>query len=303
MEVVKLFFGNEAARIFVINASACALLWVIFTRLEGVLQPDTRLSIARWVRGTATDAASPSWSMLFVQLFDRVFTDRHLSWRCFWRSCLASFGAALVMAVVAIAANDGFLRSAALPGSVLVQAPLFVGVALFGASVINLVPDYLSLLETRWVLRYLTKTDRAIATGLSLVADAVLTFLIFIVWAVLLTTLMGGWQDDPTAFDVGEQLSILWCVVGMPWGACAGDEDSIFLGIYLYTTFVTSLWIWLHLAAKLATRLMLGIRFARGFIDRHLQLEEKPFTVMAVALSVVVTAIIWPVYAIYSLIA
>ena len=39
----------------------------------------------------------PNWPSMFVALFDRVFTEKHLSWRCFRRSSVASVATVLVI--------------------------------------------------------------------------------------------------------------------------------------------------------------------------------------------------------------
>ena len=207
------------------------------------------------------------------------------------------------MAAIAISFNPGFLEAAfdEQPGSLFVQVPQFLLVALFGAALINLIPDYLSLLETRLVLHYLSKTRSRFATLVSLVTDAIITFAIFIVWALVIGYLTGNWNDDVLSFE-GDDLRALWCVIRMPLGACAGDQDSIFLAIYLYTTFITSLWIWLHLAAGAAARVSIGITLSRKFLGRYFDLEVRPLSVMAVALSAFATAMIWPIYAVYALI-
>jgi hypothetical protein len=73
------------------------IVWKFFERVEAVLTENTKLEIARWLRvrnietGLIADNAL-TWPETLAKVFDRVFGTKHLSWKCFWRSCAFSFG-------------------------------------------------------------------------------------------------------------------------------------------------------------------------------------------------------------------
>src|SRR4029453_729811 len=68
----------------------------LFTHAENVASPDLKLRITRWVKNVEPRRAS-NWPSTFAQMFDHVFGSRHLTWRCFWRSCLASLAAVAIL--------------------------------------------------------------------------------------------------------------------------------------------------------------------------------------------------------------
>ena len=63
----------------------------IFELMENTANPSAKRSAADWIKSIAakstsqTIVESPRW---FIEAFDRIFGDRHLTWRCFLRSCV-----------------------------------------------------------------------------------------------------------------------------------------------------------------------------------------------------------------------
>src|SRR5229473_3248256 len=83
-----------------------------FERVEAVLNEDTKLEIAVWLLGVKTAEKVQGWPDTFAKVFDRVFGTKHLSWKCFGRSCLASYAIAIlsifISAIVTIARTFGW---------------------------------------------------------------------------------------------------------------------------------------------------------------------------------------------------
>ena len=94
-EVVSAFGSYWAFTLVVIGGFYGALVWL--DKREH-LSADARESVALWLLG----AHESSWATQFCRLFDSVFSDRHLSWRCFYRSALASVILLLNMTIVTI---------------------------------------------------------------------------------------------------------------------------------------------------------------------------------------------------------
>src|SRR5258708_4253199 len=123
-----------------------------FYAVEEVLTADTKKNIADWLRRLDTSRTSPNWPQTFTHVFDRIFGTKHMSWRCFWRSCLASTVVFVLFSVVQMLTSD------------LMDAPLGVLVGVLGFLILiaipvgilcNVLPDYVSLLETRLMLKYM----------------------------------------------------------------------------------------------------------------------------------------------------
>ena len=115
------------------------------------LNEDTKLEIAVWLLGVEVGKRVEPWPDTFAKLFDRVFGKRHLSWTCFYRSCLASYSVfAVVMTSLIVSQRKNGLPT-------LDNILLFMLLGLIG----NVVPDYFSLLESRLCLNWMKHTRKA----------------------------------------------------------------------------------------------------------------------------------------------
>src|SRR5437879_4993879 len=131
------------------------IVWKFFERVEALLTDNTKLEIAVWLVGREPIGPRVEpWPVVFVSIFDRVFGHKHLTLRCFARSAMASFASigltVLVSYFVAPKHWQIILTMAR------TQFLPIVGIAVLA----NIVPDFLSLLETRWVLGNLSKASR-----------------------------------------------------------------------------------------------------------------------------------------------
>jgi len=194
-----------------------------------------------------------TWTRQFCTLFDAVFGERHLSWRCFWRSSLVSVTAVMVLyvlfsqilGVISIRADD--------------KLPLWQ-VLLVGAA-INIVPDYLSLFETRWLLKKFENVQSFWGQLMVLIADAI--FSGAIIWgSISLFRVLHG--DAP--------LSVVEVIAAF----------SIY-ALFFYSTFVTSLWAWLYCLSTWLMRI-----FSRSYLKDLMNTEHEPVTQVTFVSSVII---------------
>src|ERR1039458_1891494 len=66
------------------------IVWKFFERVEAVLTDQTKLEIAVWLVGVKVGQKIEPWPETFAKVLDRVFGKKHLSWKCFGTSCLAT---------------------------------------------------------------------------------------------------------------------------------------------------------------------------------------------------------------------
>jgi len=165
-------------------ATATGGLWFLFDKAEKTLGEGSRLRVVDWVRGQRIGTALESIPAQFAWLFDRVFGERHLSARCFLASsaaslvsvavvCAAWFALAWPMESVVYAADHEVFRltyDVTITG--LIQKGGFV---LALGLLFNVVPDFVSLLETRLVLRWMGRTGSVLRF---IALDLVLTTLV-----------------------------------------------------------------------------------------------------------------------------
>ncbi len=193
-----------------------------------------------------------TWSHHFCNLFDAVFGERHLSWHCFWRSSLASI-CSVVLLYLLFSEVLGIFGSRAL-------GQLNLWQALFFGTLINIIPDYLSLLETRWLLKRFERVTSFSGQLAVLVSDALFTGTI-IVLSINGALLLIPYSIYPTSGPLGaiEMLALF----------------SIF-SLFFYSTFATSVWAWIYCISTWSMRL-----FSRTPLRSILDIDTKPVEQLA----------------------
>lgn len=144
----------------------------------GDVSPEVREAASRWLLGLNPAEAVAAWTDAFASGFDRIFGERHLSWTCFRRSCLASLlSVAVVMLVWGALEPREFRRvfDASAGFGVLLVALIFPVLT----AGLNFLPDYLSLLETRWAIQRMRAGGSPVAyLPLDFVATAMIAAMI-----------------------------------------------------------------------------------------------------------------------------
>ena len=156
------------------------------------------------------------------------------------------------------------------------------------ALVFNLVPDYISLLETRWILRKVAQAGMKELIML-LVLDAILAGLIFSsgvgVIILIYSVNTGDWVGVHTVLEFLNAFILF-----------RGSE--IPFGIFFYSTYFTSVWLYLFIAASIATKLLYSLGRTGNQVLALLKIEEKPFNSMGLLLIGLLTL----AFAIYAII-
>lgn len=244
----------------------------IFELMENTANPDAKRSATDRIKSIAaksisqTIVESPQW---FIETFDGVFGDRHLTWRCFQRSCVASMVAVFVMTVVWVVLNPSSCQ----------QFLLYKGTDAFRmifilALVFNLVPDYISLLETRWILRKVAQASMKELIIL-IVLDAILTGVIFFSGVGIIILIYS--VNTGEGIGVCTLLEVLNAFI-----LFRGSEIPI--GILFYSTYFTSVWLYLFIAASIATKLLYSLGRTGNKVLALLKIEENPFNSMGLLL-------------------
>ena len=83
--------ANRGIQMYVFAwATTTAGLWFLFEKAEKALTKESREAVARGILGRRIPETLASLPEQFTFLFDRVFGEKHLTFRCFARSSLAS---------------------------------------------------------------------------------------------------------------------------------------------------------------------------------------------------------------------
>jgi hypothetical protein len=244
-------------------------VYALFNRAGESVNKETKKKVSDWLQNL--NLVQPSnWPNTFTDLFDRVFTKKHFSLGCFFRSAIASFGAVFIMIMLFCVVNKEPLVeifSLDLKASILI---------VFG---LNLFPDYVSLLETRYIIKKMGETQSVSKWFLFLVGDIIISGIIFFLvgflainFIALITKLnyislsgfINYYLESRLSFKLKEE-------------------------VFFYSTYFTSIWILLYFISSIILKIV--SRFGAGlkFLQKHLDIENSPFKAMGFTLMLAVS--------------
>ncbi|MDJ0740726.1 MAG: hypothetical protein QNJ91_13500 [Gammaproteobacteria bacterium] len=272
--------------------ASVGLLWGLFERVDSVASPEVKRRMSAWIRDADPRQRLNRLSALFVDAFDHVFGERHLSWRCFSRSVVASFLFTFVVTLVFLSYSfDYFAIEVDDVGEhgVLTLSLGLVVLLVILTLFFNALPDYVSLFETRVAIGLVRRTSSRATFAAILVVDVVLTAIIS---GALCLAMYGTVNAAPSgaqlAWDSREYWSGFWQVLTR-WDA-QREFNGPPIWIFFWSGFFTSAWLWLFVAGGFLARLALPAQRMLGFARYALDVDGRPFLALAAMAIVVVTA-------------
>jgi len=277
--------GNAIATGLAVGGGFLGMAW----KADELLSDEIKEDIGLWLLCAEPKTAeryARKWPKYISTLFDQIFGEKHLSWKCFRRSCVASLVSFIIFTFI-------YFQTSA-PLDLVEDNGWLITILTIGflSTILNFLPDYFSLLETRVIIYRLRNSKLVIHQLFWLLVDLILTmiiiafvFNIFALAIILLTDI-----DRPTVFEL---------TIGLYELALFGyGGSSNFFGIYIWTTFVTSVWVWLYFLAQLVTRLLEPIRPSIKFLQYALPIEKYPLrsvgAVMGFLACLITSAILIP---------
>jgi hypothetical protein len=273
-------------------------LWFLFDRAERVATAEFGKRARGWLTGGEVGGWLQSLPSGFASLFDTVFGRRHFSLRCVSASAGASLLSVLTLAALAVAVLG---PSGSQAGDSLLQR---IGAALLIFGLVNLIPDYLSLLETRWLVRVIGARQSLFAMVLLLVADLLITGAIALA-AIFITAVgfpaLATGPAGPSVMDI--VTGWLPNLGSTLWQLLTFEPDVVFRGgnnvmafsgrlsVFFYSTFFTSVWLWLYAASVLVSRVLLRMNSGVGLLLRVTDVENQPFRSMGFVSVLIVSAL------------
>jgi hypothetical protein len=256
-------------------------IWALFKMADEALSSEAKNRFAKWLLRVDSKAAL-GWPEFFADLFDSVFGTRHWSLRCFLRSSIAS----VVFVMLLFTIRSGLYPDA--PFSILAHSTAhrsirLIYLSVIGAILFNLIPDYLSLLETRFMVRLMKKVKRPIILCTLLLVDAVASYLIFVSFAMVIIVVI---FDAPFILpSVREEALVFWegLILKSP------------IGVLGYTTYFTSIWLWLFFFSCLGARFYAAAGRSWQRLVPFLDVEHKPVMAVGFIVCIVVTVVLWSV--------
>ena len=266
-------------------------VWSLFDLAERNLSPDGRIKVSQWLQRADPTNLTVGWPYIFSHMFDRIFGDRHISFRCIFGSSVASYVSVIVVLLLWFAIRPfQSISGSHLSASEQVAR---IGATLATAFIVNLLPDYLSLLETRIVIRMMKDGRNVVRTTALLVLDFVLTTVVATVAAIGIQLYKWmGIGSSPLGDSIEVALRIFIEDV-LPLQASTVPEfpalyeswqpmsvRGIPFGVFFYSTFFTSIWAWLFAGAGVAVRFTDWLHRWFGFLKNVLDVEKYPLRIM-----------------------
>lgn len=260
----------------------CGLLWKLFKAVDDVAAPEAKRAMATWLKSVDVVVPVRTIASTLPKAVDLVFGPEPWSWRCFWASCLAS--SALIISLCGLWLASGGSRYL-WPGYPFSR---FVIVVVFLILVLNVVPDYLSLVKSRYIIERLKRADRKRLILCALVADTLASGLLFVAWSFVVgigtMVFHRGWH---VAVVVSAVKSTMFSFI--PTAVTFQSSGGPSPGLFMCSTLVMSIWGWIYgcsvLLLSVAPRIGVLWNFSQMFVD----VNNKPFLVIGSVAIVIVT--------------
>lgn len=256
----------------------CFGIFWLSEKVEDTVVKDTRKAVSLWILGLEMPQSLPNWSSTFAKVFDRIFGEKHLSWKCFLRSCIASHLSVIILFLLYFGI---VVRPLALKGQIRLNLAYFVddNLLLLYMIPLNVVFDYFSLLESRFVIRWIARSSSNIRAFIFLVIDLIVTGFIALlaIWVGLTFLIPLFFSIDMEFYlSIGYVWRTFWAGLRFTNAANTIFPISSFWGVYIHSTLFTSMWVWLYVLSGLIVRLVRPAFGGINWFKRVFDIENKP---------------------------
>jgi hypothetical protein len=276
--LIALFDGGSI--VLVVTGVAKTFEW-----FDGMVSNTGRQALSNQLKNAPSDKRIDSWASIFPRLIDRIFGPNALSLRFFCRSCVASFQAVLLTSLVqARLLHARYIWFHAFRN---VEYVLLIAVAA------NFIPDYMSLVVSRMIVRLMERKRTPAQVSLLLILDTLLTGIVAMFSSCLALTVQlqrGGWELARIRAQFHGQSG---------WGDIAREyimhtgwvlyinlriiniDNLVSLGkywdaVFFYSAFFTSIWVWLYVLSIGIIKLLHKLRAIWVKVSPYLDIETKP---------------------------
>ncbi len=254
----------------------------MFKEADTYLLRSKKKELVKWLLGTKD--SKNSIINPFLDIFDRLFSKKHFSLRCFLMSILFSISIFSLTYLIYYKINYNNVPDFDLAGIDILKdiLPFII--------VFTIIPDYLSLLETRFILGIMDKTEGIMKKIFLLILDFFLTFLIIATFLIIGTKLgskylmsdlyhfsfLDSWYSIPVQDHIEFE--------GTPK---ANWKMSFPFSVFVYSAFFTSIWIWIYLLAALIIKLIFLPKVILKFALNYFDVRHKPLSVIGFVFSTI----------------
>ena len=266
------------------------------------MSPEFRQECANFLKRRGYESYMGVLPTLSVKTIDRWFGPKHASWKCVWRSALLSSCALGCTFVVTLIFNpkDTFNFF----NWLLALGPKGLGVVVGAWIMACLVPDYLMLGKTRFVIWVLQRADLSLGTMLLIgVIDFFAANWMFLSAFVSVQVIgIEGYMWVAGKIPKGSNLltmsvggAVVFLILLLVEAAVLGAQGQLYLTIplanFFWASMVPSGWLWLFVGSSIATRFLVSLQPGFGFLVYALDVEAHPVRSIGIIASTVVAAV------------
>lgn len=298
-------------------------IWLLFDKADQIASGETKTWLLAWLKNSGSDRAFYLWPDKFGKIFDAIFGNRHLSRKCFIRNVIASILSFLIISVLYISIHSDQMH---LLWRIFQDDAIYVA-TFFLAIILNTIPDYVSLLETRIILNRMQKYKSHFLQICLLFLDFVLTGIIYYTFLSIglitfntIIIIINIYKDEPNFISLhliiyiiikeliivtGDVFNYINVVNDFLFYKFVGDKSYI-KWIYnnytivvvkqelrntpwLLSTYFTSMWIYLFVSGSIIVRMLRYFTYFISNIERFIQLEKKPLASIGYVLVLLIT--------------
>jgi len=255
--------------------SMTAGIWALFERAETVITDSTKATISRWLLALSIDA-NDKMAKTFPLLMERLYGAKLVSLRSFAISTAISCFSVVICTSLwaALHPQEGF--------AFLMSDGWIIGIGalFFAALIVNALPDYISLIQSRLILRRLEKTNTSVATIGLVALDFALTTTIIVGTVALFGTILIDFSVQDTVKEIRAGFNLT-----------TTPNETVSWGVFFYTTYTTSAWLWIYIVTGVGIRVLVRSSRILAVLQHSLDFKKKPVRALGFVSMIVVTLI------------
>lgn len=250
-------------------------IYRIFDVASKAVNKESKRNLSKWLNNIPTNNKF-NWSAPVIELFEAIYTKTHFSFLCFTRSIIISCITMIALALIFIIRTDEYGRI----------DDFEIYLFLIG----NFFIDYISLYETRLLLRYINLQENDLLKNLYFIIDILLTFLIFFVFGFINFVLYEYLSDPIYPNSLNAWIDFLIPIFTFDFESI----DEVFLTVFL-STFSSTFWILIFLLPVWILKILNYSNSFIKFFKKIFDVEDKPFESLGAFLIIIITLLylIW----------
>lgn len=274
-----------------------AVIWKLFVFIEDTTTSKVKREVSKWLNSKHPNIDTIGWTSKFPDIFDSVFGKKHFSFHCFFKSSIASMFIVIVFALGWCAFSPKELvrfLSAYRDKTFLMM--------LYGILFYNIIADYFSLLETRYIITLMSQTKSIIKICSLLFIDFIASIFIFSFFLSLnsVTLLMFVKLPPLVPPEAGKLYMLLEnsydnFIYILQGGVLLFNDFRPLpyppIGIFVYSSLFTSIWIWIYFVSISLLKMNKYLIRSLMFFKRFLDIDNKPFRSIGAFAIVIISAI------------